>query len=179
MDTSIESFINYCDSMMIANEGVKEGFEKFKAWLIKMFSKLLDGIQSTLETSIFKLRRGKIEKTGKEVLIVNSIDTGKLKTALLKLIARCKAGLSKSKSLNAQNPELAKKLERDVRSIQSEYVSILYEIEMPKEERKKLYSDLSKQTGMDFNVHGKKNIRTILQKGNVYDAETNSYVGHI
>lgn len=175
----MDNFIYYCDSMMIANEGVKEGFEKVKAWLIKMFSKILDMIQITLEISIFKFRRGKIEQTGKETLMVSSIDTGKLKTALLKLIARCKAGLSKSESLNAQNPELAKKLQNDVTGIQSEYVSILYEIEMPGEERKKLYSDLSKQTGMNFAAHGEKDIRMIFQKGNVYDAETHSYVGHV
>lgn len=35
MDTSIESFINYCNGMMIVTEGVKEGFEKGKGMVDK------------------------------------------------------------------------------------------------------------------------------------------------
>ena len=99
MDTSIESFINYCDSMMIVTEGVKEGFEKVKAWLIEKFNKILDWLNGCVS----KMK-----------------PTNKLKPKLLKMISRAKSGLVKSKSLNAQNKELADRLVNEVESLNEE-----------------------------------------------------------
>jgi len=121
MDNSyaIESFISYCDDMMIVTEGVKEGFEKLKAWLIKQFSKLLDLAQKLMTRLSFKGE--KIEGGIK----IDKIKGGDIKAALIKLISQCKSNLSKSKSLKAQNPELAEKLKNDVGVCNDMYISIL------------------------------------------------------
>lgn len=103
-----DNFINYCDSMMIATEGVKDRVQKIQSWLIKQFNKLLDLLQKAVNH--FKTKNLKTDHA-----------PGAIAGALQQLIARCKAGLSKSKALNAQNPELAEKLKEEVNDITEEY----------------------------------------------------------
>ena len=103
----IDNFINYCDKMMIATEGVKEGFQKMKAWLIKQFNRILDWL-----TKMIKKLNPK----------------SKIRSKMLKMIAKAKTGLSKSKSLNAQNPELAERLKSDVEELQEESLTIEEEL---------------------------------------------------
>ena len=165
---------------MIVTEGVKEGFEKVKAWLIKMFNKMLTVIQNTIECSIFKFKETKMQSTNEDVKVVDVVKVNKLKASLLKLIARCKAGLSKSKALNAQNKELANKLKRDVEVITTEYTVILNEIDMPAEERKKLRDKFSEQVRNDhiFVHKNDSDIRLLFQKGNIYNNAA-EYIGHV
>jgi len=111
MDNSyaIESFIEYCDGMMIATEGVKEGFEKVKAWLIKQFTKLINAIHGWVRKKQLKhnIKDTINNKMGGSAL-AHAYD------ALDGLLVRCKAGLAKSKALNNQNPELAEQLKQEV-----------------------------------------------------------------
>ena len=51
----IDNFINYCDKMMIATEGVKEGFQKMKAWIIAQLNKILNGAEKLLRSATFKI----------------------------------------------------------------------------------------------------------------------------
>lgn len=100
----------------------------------------------------------------------------KLKASLLALITRCKAYLSKSKALNEQNPELAQKMKHDVEGLQSEYLSIIKELNISDEEYHKLAKNLVDKTGIDgFSTHGSTN-RTLFQKGNIY--KDNKYIGY-
>ena len=90
--------------MMITTESMKEGFHKLKALLIKQFSKILDWLEKAL------LKAAKKEKNR----------FSKIKPKMLRMIARAKAGLSKSKALNEQNPELAKRLKDESELLQEE-----------------------------------------------------------
>lgn len=117
------NFISYCDSMMIATEGVKEGFQKMKAWLIKQFARILDW----LEKMIKKMKP----------------DSG-MRSKLLKMISRAKSGLSKSKSLNAQNKELADRLAADVVSLNEECKTISEELQELYDEIDAEYADMQK-----------------------------------
>lgn len=103
--TDIQHFINYCDSMMISNESFSDTFQKIKAWLIKQFKRILDWLERMVDK--MKDTHFKVERN-------------KWKIKLLSMIRRAKEGLSKSKSLNAQNPELAKKLQSEVELLDSE-----------------------------------------------------------
>ena len=113
----MNNLIYYFDSMMIANEGVKEGFQKIKSWLITQFNKLLDLLQKAVNH--FKAKNLKKNNS-----------PGPIASSLQQLIARCKAGLSKSKALNAQNPELANKLKDEVSNITEEYKILKDKLEL-------------------------------------------------
>ena len=60
MDTyALESFIDFCDDMQIAQEGsIKESFKKVKDWLIEQFQKLLEWFKSKIR----KLQEKRLEK---------------------------------------------------------------------------------------------------------------------
>ena len=116
----IDNFINYCDKMMIATEGVKEGFQKMKAWLIKQFNRILDWL-----TKMIKKLNPK----------------SKIRSKMLKMIAKAKTGLSKSKSLNAQNPELAERLKSDVEELQEESLTIEEELKKELDEVDRLFNE--------------------------------------
>lgn len=105
MHTDVQSFITYCDSMMISNESFSDTFQKIKAWLIKQFKRILDWLERMVDK--MKDTHFKVERN-------------KWKIKLLSMIRRAKEGLSKSESLNAQNPELAKKLQSEVELLDSE-----------------------------------------------------------
>ena len=93
---TLESFISFCDDMQIAEEA--STFQNIKAKIVKIFSKLIDLIESK----------------------VKQMKDGKLKASLLKLLSRAKSGLSKSKSLNESDPEKAKELQQEARAINDE-----------------------------------------------------------
>jgi hypothetical protein len=98
-ENTIESFIDWCNDMEIANEA----FSNFKAKLVQVFVKLINFLES-------KIRRMK---------------DSKIKSALLKLLSKAKACLSKSKSLNEHDQELAKQLSEDAKAIKSEADEVL------------------------------------------------------
>jgi len=102
---AIESFISYCDDMMIVTEGFKEELEKVKAWLIKQFNRILDWLYKAV--SKMKDTHFKVERNNWKIKLMN-------------MIKRAKLGLSKSKSLNNQNPELANKLKQEVEDLDKE-----------------------------------------------------------
>lgn len=91
--------------MMISNESFSDTFQKIKAWLIKQFKRILDWLERMVDK--MKDTHFKVERN-------------KWKIKLLSMIRRAKEGLSKSESLNAQNPELAKKLQSEVELLDSE-----------------------------------------------------------
>ena len=55
MYSNTESFVAYCNEMMIATEGVKEGFQKMKAWIIAQLNKILNGAEKLLRSATFKI----------------------------------------------------------------------------------------------------------------------------
>ena len=91
---AIESFITFCDDMMIA----EESFSSIKSKIVTLFSKLVLWIESK----------------------VKKMKDGKIKSALMKLLSRAKRGLSKSKSLKEHNPELVEKLQTEYKEINEE-----------------------------------------------------------
>ena len=94
MDYTIESFMNYCDEMYIANES----FSSIKSKIVELFSKLVLWIDKK----------------------VKSMKDSKVKSVLTKLLNRAKQGLSKSKSLNEHNPEMVKMLQEEAEEIKEE-----------------------------------------------------------
>lgn len=60
---------------------------------------------------------------------------------MLKMIAKAKTGLSKSKSLNAQNPELAERLKSDVEELQEESLTIEEELKKELDEVDRLFNE--------------------------------------
>lgn len=88
MENTLESFISFCDDMMIANES----FSSIKSKLVEAFSKLVLWIESK----------------------VKKMKDNKIKSTLLSLLNRAKQGLAKSKSLNENNPEMVKKLQKEI-----------------------------------------------------------------
>lgn len=71
-------------------------FQKIKAKVVSLFVSLVNGITN----------------------MVNKMKDGRFKGFLLGLLRRAKAGLAKSKSLNAARPEVAKQLSDDAKNIQ-------------------------------------------------------------
>lgn len=92
---AVESFVSFCDDMMIAEESV---FSTIKSKLISLFTKLV----------LFLDRK------------VKGMKDGKVKRTLQSLLDRAKRGLSKSKTLNDNNPELAQELQQEASEIKME-----------------------------------------------------------
>ena len=97
MDTyALESFIDFCDEMQIAQEG--ERLDNLKAKVVQFIAKIVDWIE------------------GK----VRSCHDSKIKDALMDILLNAKKLLSKSKSLQTINPEMAKKFETQATTFQEQ-----------------------------------------------------------
>ena len=92
---AIESFISFCDDMMITQESV---FTSIKNGLIKLFARLV----IFLDKQVKKMKDNRVKKV------------------LQGLLKRAKDGLSKSKTLNENNPELVEILKQEAEEIQAE-----------------------------------------------------------
>ena len=101
MNYTLENFINYCDDMMIATEAIS--FSKIKAGIVKLFAKLVQGIES---------------------FVKKHFKDGKIKTKLLELLKRAKIGLSKSKSLREHDKKLAEELSGEAKDIREEFEEV-------------------------------------------------------
>ena len=93
---TLESFISFCDDMQITTEA--STFQNIKAAIVKAFAKLINLIENK----------------------VKQMKDSNIKSTLLKLLSRAKTGLSKSKSLNESDPEKAKELQNEAKSINEE-----------------------------------------------------------
>ena len=91
---TLESFINFCDDYQIANES----FSSIKSKLIAGFSKLVIWLDKKVKT----------------------MKDSRVKSGLLKLLNRAKAGLAKSNSLNDHNPEIVQELQKEMAEIKEE-----------------------------------------------------------
>ena len=96
---TFENFISYHNDYEIATEGFS--FSELKSKIVKIFIKLVNLIESG----------------------VRKMKDGKIKATLMKLLGRAKAGLSKSKSLNEHDKELAQELSQEAKVIREEYDS--------------------------------------------------------
>jgi len=69
-DFAIESFIEYCDSMMIVNEGfnISQGIKKAIDWIVSHVKQLLKMIRE----SIANLKRGKVKPVEKETKTIEN-----------------------------------------------------------------------------------------------------------
>ena len=106
---SLESFIRFCDDMMIAEESV---FTTIKNGLIKLFTNLIN----FLERQIGKMKDSKVKNT------------------LLRLLSRAKNGLTKSKNIKEGDDKVVEELKQDAEEIKQEAEVI---IEEKKQEEKK------------------------------------------
>lgn len=102
---NINNFLNYCNNMIVANEG--EGFQKLKVWLITQFKKFLDWAEGAVK----KMK-----------------SASKMKVKLLEIIMRAKSNLVKSKSLNERDKELADTLISEVELLDAEIETIRAEV---------------------------------------------------
>ena len=98
---AIESFITFCDDMMIA----EESFSSIKSKIVTLFSKLVLWIENK----------------------VKKMKDGKIKSTLMKLLSRAKRGLAKSKSLKEHNPDMVKELQEEYKEINEEVQEVVKE----------------------------------------------------
>ena len=85
MSYSLESFLIFCDDYQTAEEAA---VSKIFYHLQNLFVKLIDVIEKQIK----------------------SMKDSNMKSSLMKLLSRAKNGLSKCKSMQKEDPELAKKL---------------------------------------------------------------------
>ena len=89
---AIENFIDFCDDMQIAQEGF---FSGIKAKIVKIFTDLVNFIERQ----------------------VKKMKDGKVKRFLLDLLSRAKRGLNKSKTMNENDQNTAKQLQKEADDI--------------------------------------------------------------
>lgn len=100
---TLESFITFCDNMMISNESFS--FKSIKDTIVNIFNGLVDLIESKVKT----------------------MNDSKLKSILLRLLSRAKSGLSKCKSLNENDKNKVDELKTEAEDIKEELNDVLEE----------------------------------------------------
>ena len=106
-DLAIESFITYCDDMMIAEEGL---FSNLKSKVLGILNKLI----STIEK------------------VVRKLPNGKFKSKLLELLDKAKRRCTKTKSANENSPDFDKEMKEamtEASNIQKEFEESMEEIQ--------------------------------------------------
>lgn len=104
MTFSCESYLNFTEEYQIVQEGL---IQNIKMGLIKIFTKLVNFLSD-------KVRKMKDHK---------------IKATLLSLLSKAKAGLAKSKTLNATDKETAEKLQKEAEELENE----VHRIKFPKQ----------------------------------------------
>ena len=104
MTFSCESYLNFTEEYQIVQEGL---IQNIKMGLIKVFTKLVNFLSD-------KVRKMKDHK---------------IKATLLSLLSKAKAGLAKSKTLNATDKETAEKLQKEAEELENE----VHRIKFPKQ----------------------------------------------
>ena len=92
---AIESFISFCDDMIITQESV---FTTIKNGLVKLFTNIIN----FLERQVRKMKDGKAKQT------------------LLRLLGKAKDGLTRSKNIREGDEEEVEELKQDAEEIQKE-----------------------------------------------------------
>lgn len=92
---TLENFIDFCDDYQIAEEGVKETFQKMKAALIRFFANAVISLNKKAQ----------------------SMKDSKFKYGILKLCKWATDCLNKSKTLSENDTELAHQLQQDAKEL--------------------------------------------------------------
>ena len=99
MAYALESFLLFCDDYQTAEEAA---ISKIFYHLQNLFAKLITVIEKRIK----------------------SMKDSNMKSSLMKLLSRAKIGLSKCKSMQKEDPELAKKLQEEADSIKKELENV-------------------------------------------------------
>ena len=126
---AIESFITFCDDMMIAEEG--------------FLSKALSKLQTLFAKLILKIDK-----------MVKKMKDNRLKKILTNLLSRAKRGLAKCKSLNEHNPDMVRELQEEYNEINEEVQEVVKEevVNNVKETKKKVEKEESASTELNIKM---------------------------
>ena len=103
---AIESFISFCDDMIITQESV---FTTIKNGLVKLFTNIIN----FLEKQVSKMKDSRVKRS------------------LLSLLGRAKNGLNKSKNIKEGDDKVVEELKREANDIQEEANKLNFEYFYP------------------------------------------------